>query len=45
MGNINDYYGDRKINKEKNEIVYINLNINGLKKWKEKNDSLCNFLH
>ena len=40
-------YGDEWIGKEEDELICICLNVNRLRKdmWKEKNDSLCNFLY
>ena len=43
----NDTYRDQLVNIEENEIVCIGLNINKLQKdkWKEKNNTLHNFLY
>ena len=42
-----DVYGDEWVRKEEDELVCVCLNVNGLSKdiWKEKNDSLRNFMH
>ena len=47
MMDLNDVYGDDWREKEEDEIVCVGLNVNGLKKdmWKEKNDSLRNFMY
>ena len=41
-----EYYGSKFGEEKQNSIIYILLNINGLKmnSWKAKNAMLCNFL-
>ena len=47
MRYLNNVCGDNWKGKEEDEIVCVGLNVNGLRKdmWKEKNNSLRNFLH